>query len=69
MADKQDESERNPKQIPDSVSDEIDSTDVTYYVELGHTSGPPRARTKDAAPKQWQPPKNQSTPSNRAQST
>ena len=59
--------EPNPKQILGSASgeSEIDMTQV-MYVELGRTSGPPQAPTKSAAPKQWQPPKSESTPSNRA---
>ena len=69
MANQQDE--LDPKQISDSVPSEIDSNDVVdiMYVELGRTSGPPQARTKSAVPKQWQPPKNESTPSNRAKNT
>ena len=66
MANQQDEG--NPEQFPDSVSGEIDSPDVVY-VELGRTNGPPRARTGDDIPKQWQPPKNESTPSNRTKNT
>ena len=66
MADKQDEPD--PKQIPDSVSGEIDLADV-MYVEAGRTSGPPQARTKSTAPKQWEPPKNESAPNKRAKKT
>ncbi len=63
MANEQDE--RSPTQIPDSVSGEIHLTDAAFR-QYGHQSGPPQVRTGDSVPKQWQPPKNESTPSNRA---
>lgn len=52
----------------EQFSSEIDLTDV-MYVELGRTSGPPKARTGTAIPKQWQPPKNESTPNRRIKRT
>ncbi len=45
---------------------EVDPTDAAC-VQLGRTGGPPRPRTNGTNLKQWQPPKNESTPSKRPQ--
>ena len=37
--------------------------------KFGHNGGAPKPRTKSIAPKPWQPPKNESTPTNRVKST
>ena len=55
---------QTPDTIHDGVSADIDLTDLEY-VQFGRNSGPPRSRTISSTPKQWQSPKNESTPSNR----
>ena len=50
--------ERKPKRIA-----------IPFTGERGLKSGPPQPRTKNAAPKQWQPLKNESTQSSRAKKT
>ena len=68
MADQQPEScdrhsRRESPVDPDSVSTHAD---CVYEVMLGRTGGLPSARTEERPKKQWQPPKNETTPSNRA---
>lgn len=58
----------NDECAPDGVLGEMTLTDI-MYVELGRTSGPPQPRAVANVPKQWQPPKNESTPNNRARPT
>lgn len=64
MANEQDE--RNAKPITNLDNRELNLTNVDIEVMLGRQSGPPKARISGSVPKQWQPPKNESTPSNRS---
>ena len=68
MADQEDK--RNPEQTPDDPAGKRDMsfTDGEIW-KFGHQSGPPQARTGTAIPKQWQPPKNESTPNRRIKRT
>ena len=58
------EGERTPGQISDSVSGDIDLTDIAY-VQLGSNSGPPQSRNGRGMLKHWHPPKNETTPDHR----
>lgn len=51
-------------QNPTPGPSEVDPNEAAC-VQLGRTDGPPRPRTSGAIPKRWEPPKNESTPSNR----
>ena len=62
------QNQRGPEQIPDSISGEIKLSDFAC-IEAGRTSGPPQPRTVARHPKQWQLPKNESTPNRRIKRT
>ena len=64
----EDQNKGNHQQAPDGVFGEITLND-NMYVELVRTSGPPGPRTVPTVSKQWQSPKSESTPSNRARQT
>ena len=62
MANQQDD--RSSDQFPDGGSGQINAIEAAC-VQLGRTGSPPRPLVGKGIPKQWQPPKNESTPSNR----
>ena len=68
MVDQQDK--RNYGQTPsDSAGKRVMSFADGEIRKYGHQSGPPRPRTVAGIPKQWQPPKNESTPNRRIKRT
>ena len=64
MADKQNKQNLRPDKSEVLIESRMVITEGREH-DLGRKSAPPQARTGDNVPKQWQPPKNQSTPSNR----
>ena len=64
MADQRDQ--HKPKSDANADAGELSiGTPQVEISTFGHQSGPPLVRTSNAIPKQWQPPQNESTPSNR----
>lgn len=64
MANQHDRQKPQPDVNVDTGEVIVETTEIGFW-KFGHKSGPPLARTGDEIPKQWQPPKNESTPSNR----
>ena len=64
MANQRDKQNLQPDNNADTGGLKVETAEIKT-LQLGHQSGPPLVRTSSAIPKQWQPPKNESTPSNR----
>ncbi len=64
MANQRGKQNLQPDNNADTSELQIETTEIKTW-QFGHQSGPPLVRTSSAIPKQWQPPKNASTPSNR----
>ncbi len=65
MANQHDQQNPQPDNNADTGELKVETTEIKTW-QFGHESGPPLVRTSSAIPKQWQPPKNESTPSKRS---
>ena len=58
------QTERSPRTISGEYAQKCNP--ISIEADRALESGPPLPRTSNSIPKQWQPPKNESTPSNRS---
>ena len=65
MDNQHDQQKPRPDVNVDTGEPIVETTEIESW-KFGHQSGPPLVRTSDEIPKQWQPPKNESTPTKRS---
>ena len=65
MANQRDKQNLQPDNNADTGGLKVETAEIKT-LQLGPQSGPPRPLAGKGIPKQWQPPKNESTPNNRA---